>query len=70
MTFIKRKRAAAQLQPQRKHVQAAKRLTVRQPVKTEQEQDATLTPAQITEMPHLDYQRLDLNQPSYRNGKK
>ncbi len=70
VTFTQRKRAAAQVQLQRKHAKTAKRLTVRQSVKTEQEQGAALTTAQITEMPHIDYQRIDLNQPSYRNGKK
>lgn len=70
VTFAQRKRAAAQVQPQRAKVKTAKRLTVRQPVKTEQKFGAALTAEQITEMPQIDYQRIDLNQPSYRNGKK
>ncbi len=70
VTFTQRKRVAAQAQPQRTNMKSAKRLMVQQSVETEQEQDATLTAAQITEMPHIDYQRIDLNQPSYRNGKK
>ncbi len=70
LTFTQRKRAAAQPQPQRIDVKQAERLTVRQSVEMEPEQGTELTVAQITEMPQVDYQRLDLNQPSYRNGKK
>lgn len=70
VTFIRRHRAAAQVEPLRQTMKAPKRLTVQQPVETEQEFNAALTAAQIAEMPHIDYQRIDLNQPSYRNGKK
>ncbi|NUO80896.1 metal-dependent hydrolase [candidate division KSB1 bacterium] len=68
-TFVQRRRRAAETQPQRKEARAAKRLTVQQSVETEQELGAALTAAQITELPQIDYQRIDLNQPGYRNGK-
>ncbi|MEK7730139.1 MAG: metal-dependent hydrolase [candidate division KSB1 bacterium] len=68
--FTRRRRSAAQLHPQWIEVKHAERLMVRQSVETALEQGVELTAAQITEMPQIDYQRLDLNQPSYRNGKK
>lgn len=70
VTFMQRRRIAVRFQPERQDVTSAKRLTVRQSVTTEPESDAALSATQITELPHIDYQRLDLNQPSYRNGKK
>lgn len=70
VTFMQRQKAKAQMQPRPQPIKTEKRLTVQQSVATEQELGAALTATQIAEMPHIDYQRIDLNQPSYRNGKK
>lgn len=70
VTIVQRRKTAAQLHPQRTKIKAENRLTVRQFAQTKREPGASLASEQITELPQSDYQRLDLNQPGYRNGKQ